>query len=258
MQHRQTDRKLYFQELATTSRKYFIPYIENFKEIKPGMDVLEIGCGDGGNLLPFAQMGCNTLGVDLAEQRIIDAKRFFQEAGASGKFVASNVFDMKGLDGKFNLVICHDVIEHIDNKTVFISSLKRFLAPRGILFMSFPAWQMPFGGHQQICGGKLLSHLPWFHLLPKSLYKCILRIGKEKDGTIEELLDIKGTKCTIEHFEKLIEGKFKVINRTLFLINPHYEVKFHLKPRKLSPAMATLPHLRNFFSTSCFYMLSQP
>lgn len=54
MQYRQSDRKLYFHELSTTSQKYFIPYIEKYKEITHGINVLEIGCGDGGNLLPFS------------------------------------------------------------------------------------------------------------------------------------------------------------------------------------------------------------
>lgn len=88
MQYRQSDRKLYFQELSATSQKYFIPYIEKYKEIIHGMNVLEIGCGDGGNLLPFSQKGCNILGVDLAECRISDAKKFFHEANAAGDFFA--------------------------------------------------------------------------------------------------------------------------------------------------------------------------
>ena len=34
------------------------------------MNILEIGCGDGGNLLPFNELGCNTTGVDLSAGRI--------------------------------------------------------------------------------------------------------------------------------------------------------------------------------------------
>ncbi|ALO48182.1 class I SAM-dependent methyltransferase [Hoylesella enoeca] len=256
MQYRQSDRKLYFQELSTTSRKYFIPYIEKYKKIICGMNVLEIGCGDGGNLLPFSQKGCNTLGVDLAECRISDAKKFFQEVNATGEFIASDIFDIKGMDGLFDLIICHDVLEHIDNKSFFISSLKRFLAPQGIIFISFPAWQMPFGGHQQICRGRILSHLPWFHLLPKVLYEIFLKLGREKKDTIKELLNIKKTKCPIELFEKLIDKKFSVLDRTLFFINPHYEVKFKLRPRLLHPIIGKIPYIRDFFTTSCFYLLS--
>ena len=78
MQHRQNERKQYFNELASTRSKYFLPYVERFLSIEEGMKVLEIGCGDGGNLLPFSERGCKVVGVDMAECRIIDAKRFFE------------------------------------------------------------------------------------------------------------------------------------------------------------------------------------
>ena len=66
MQERHKNRQQYFKELTETSRRYFIPYIQKHYAIKAGMNVLEIGCGEGGNLLPFAEMGCNVTGVDIA------------------------------------------------------------------------------------------------------------------------------------------------------------------------------------------------
>ena len=62
------------------------------------MDVLEIGCGEGGNLLPFSEIGCNTVGVDLAESRIKDAKTFFNESHTKGEFIASDIFNLKKLE----------------------------------------------------------------------------------------------------------------------------------------------------------------
>lgn len=255
MQHRQKDRKLYFNELSATSWKYFLPYIERYLPIEQGMNVLEIGCGDGGNLLPFSERGCEVVGVDLAECRINDAKRFFEEAGAKGWFIASDVFEMKDIEHHFDLIICHDVIEHIMDKASFLPKLRKFLRPGGVVFMSFPAWQMPFGGHQQICRSKFLSHLPWFHLLPEDVYEAILKAFHEKPGITDELLDIKQTRCTIEMFEGLAAQHFAIRNRTLFFINPHYEIKFNLRPRLLWPRLARMRHVRNFFTTSCFYIL---
>ena len=46
----------------------------------------------------------------------------------------------------------------------------------------------------------------------------------------------------------------KVLHRQLWFINPHYKQKFRLTPRKLWAPLAHLPWLRNFFSTSCFYL----
>ena len=49
----------------------------------------------------------------------------------------------------------------------------------------------------------------------------------------------------------------RITNRQLWLINPHYQVKFGLSPRKLNKVIAYIPILRNVFSTSCFYILKK-
>lgn len=258
MQERHQNRELYFRELAMTCEEFFIPYIEQYKRIGKDCRVLEIGCGDGGNLLPLARMGCKVVGVDMSVGRICDARRFFEESHAEGEFIASDVFLLTDLHHTFDIILCHDVIEHIGDKQRFISLLPQFLADDGIIFMSFPAWQMPFGGHQQICHSRLLSHLPWMHLFPVCMYRTLLKTFGESDGCIRELLDIKQTRTPIEMFERIVRAdkRLSVKNRVLWLINPHYKTKFGLKPRRLSSVIGCIPYLRNFFTTSCFYMLT--
>lgn len=256
LQERQKNRSLYFEELASTSNKYFVPYVSKYKKIEPSLNILEIGCGEGGNLLPFAEMGCNVIGVDLAADKIKNARIFFQERGASGEFIASDIFEMKELEHKFDLIFCHDVIEHIENKDEFLSRMKKYLNSDGMIFMGFPAWQMPFGGHQQVCKNKVISHLPFIHLLPRPIYKKILEAGNETEGCVKELLEIKTTRTPIELFERLIKKhQISIVNKEFYFINPHYEVKFGLKPRKVAPIFRSIPYFRNFYTTSCFYIL---
>lgn len=246
---------MYFKELAITCQKFFIPYIARFYKLKPGDRVLEVGCGDGGNLLPFAEMGCKVLGVDISETRINDAIKFFREAGLEADFIAQDFFELKP-GQKYDVVISNDVYEHITDKKKYLKAIQETLNREGVFFISFPAWQMPFGGHQQICKSKVLAHLPFIHLLPNCLYEAILKLGRENKETIEYLLDLKTTSTTIEQFESLLKAtQFRVLDRELYLINPHYETKFGMKPRKLSPIIAGLPWMRNFFTTTCFYLL---
>ena len=82
--------------------------------------------------------------------------------------------------------------------------VRLYLRPQGLAFFAFPAWQMPFGGHQQNCRNKMLSHLPYFHLLPKGMYRWILNRGGESPEAVKELLEIKRTATPIERFERLI------------------------------------------------------
>lgn len=59
------------------------------------MNVLEIGCGDGGNLLPFAELGCNTTGVDLSTRRIKDTILFFEERQIIRRFHSFGYFQVE-------------------------------------------------------------------------------------------------------------------------------------------------------------------
>lgn len=255
MQERHFDRKRYFEEQARTTKNYYIPYIKRVIGYTPTR-VLEVGCGEGGNLLPFAESGCEIVGVDRASSRIKQAQFFFTEKNQKGTFIASDIFQLRDLKGGFHLVLIHDVIEHIGNKALFLSGMKSYLTADGVIFIAFPAWQMPFGGHQQIARGRILSHLPFIHLLPSTLYKWMLKIGGEKEDTIKELLSIKETRCTIEMFRNIAQQTgYQIVDQQLYFINPHYEVKFGWAPRKLSKVISSVPYLRNIFSTSCFYLL---
>lgn len=256
MQDRHFDNRQYFDELVTTSNKYFYPYIEQFITVHEGFKVLEIGCGEGGILLPFARKGADVVGVDFDSKKINAATEIFREEGVKGLFIAQDIFKLKEMEHEFDLIVCHDVIEHISDKDGFISKCELLLKPSGMMFMSFPAWQMPFGGHQQMCKSRFLSHLPWFHLLPAFLYRGILKLAKEDQFRIDDLMDIKHCKCPIEKFERVVKTKhFTILDRQLFFINPHYEAKFHLKPRKLWKPIGWIPYFRDFFTTSCFYIL---
>ena len=75
-------------------------------------------------------------------------------------------------------------------------------------------------------------------------------------STIQELLTIKQTRCTIEMLRKTVKQTgYQIINEQLYFINPHYKIKFGLAPRKLNRIIAHIPFIRNVFSTSCFYLI---
>lgn len=80
MQKRHTDRKMYFRDLEITSKEFYISYLSDFTELTPKSRILEVGCGEGGNLVPFAQLGCKVTGIDIAECRIKDAKASFPKS----------------------------------------------------------------------------------------------------------------------------------------------------------------------------------
>lgn len=255
---RSITRQQYFDELSLTSEKYFVPYIEQHCPLAVGRRVLEVGCGVGGNLAPLAARGCEVTGIDLDADNIVAADECFAARGLAGRFVSQDFFAMEETaEAKFDVIVCHDVIEHIGAKEAFLSKMGRLTAPEGVVFMSFPAWQMPFGGHHQNCRSRWVSHCPYLHLLPRGLYRWVLERAGESESTVGELLEIKATRTPVELFERVCrKAGFTIEDRRLYFINPHYETKFGLKPRRLWPVIAHLPWVRNFFTTSCFYLLT--
>ena len=261
MQQRHRDRYQYFLEQSNTSRDFYVGHVGRFITASPSNRVLEIGCGEGGNLLPFAQSGCYVKGIDLDKERVEQARQFFQQSGQLGDFVCQDFLSsqspLKDSD-RFDVILVHDVIEHIppSSKKPFFSHIHSFLKQGGIVFFGFPAWHNPFGGHQQISVG-MASKLPFIHLFPNLIYTSLLRCSGASPMLIEELLAIKQARMTIELFERLArQAGYTVIDRQLWFINPHYRQKFHLTPRKLWPLLGRVPYIRNYFTTSAFYIIA--
>ena len=174
-----TDKKRYFEIQLENAEEYVIPFIESKFTLEPGTRVLEIGCGEGGVLAAFVKRGCIGVGVELHEIRLQLAKELLKNEINGGKisFIAKDIYEVspEEFGGKFDLIIMKDVIEHIFDQKKLLQRLHDFLLPQGVIFFGFPPWQMPFGGHQQIATNKFLSRLPYYHLLPRPVYKWILK-----------------------------------------------------------------------------------
>lgn len=260
MQERHRNREQYFVEQGITTRKFVIPYIEEIRPVTEHDRILEIGCGEGGNLIPFLDRGCKTIGVDIDERKLKHARRLLGEflATERAELWKEDIYDLdESRIGRFDVIVLRDVIEHIEDQERFLAHMKRFLAPEGLVFFGFPPWRMPFGGHQQICESRFLSHFPYFHLLPGRIYRGILKLFSEDEETIEELLGIKRTGISIKRFERIVrKNRYTISKKTLYLLNPNYETKFGLKPREQLSLIKSLPILRDFVTT-CYYCLVQ-
>jgi SAM-dependent methyltransferase len=259
MQKRHRNRIQYFEEQDYTTRKYVIPFISSFRTIDPGMRILEIGCGEGGNLRPFLELGCKVTGIDLACNKIDLARSFFAGHPQKGNLtlICDDIYDVVPPEYGFDLIFMRDVMEHIHNQEKFMVFVKSFIKSGGLFFLAFPPWQNPFGGHQQVCRNKILSRLPYFHILPERCYRFLLKAGGESDGTIGNLLEVRETRLSVERFMKILkETGYHVISRRFYFINPNYDIKFNLKPVRQSSLVSRIPFLRNFLTTSVYYLIT--
>lgn len=260
MHDRHSNRERYFNEQVFTTEKFVIPYISQVMAITPETVVAEIGCGEGGNLKPFLDLGCKVVGIDLSENKIENGKHYFAEHPKKENLtlVAQDIYKVSPDEfQRFDLIIMRDTIEHIHDQNKFMGYLKDFLNPGGVVFLAFPPWRMPFGGHQQICRSKFLSKLPYFHIGPVFLYRGMLKLFGESQDTIENLLEVKETGISIARFRRIVrDNGYHFDRETLYFINPNYEIKFKLKTRKLW-AVFNIPFIRDFFTTTHYSVISR-
>lgn len=143
MQKRHADRQLYFNEQSITTQKYVIPFIEKHKPITADSHILEIGCGEGGNIKPFLDLGCQVTGIDINGSQIEIAKEIYSTHTNNKNLtlICEDIYKVTELHNKFDIIIIRDVIEHIPNQELFLPFIKRFLNPHGVIFVAFPPWQ---------------------------------------------------------------------------------------------------------------------
>ena len=75
--------------------------------IEPGMDVLDLGCGDGTTELPAARLGAEVLGVDIAANLVAAGNARARAAGLGNlQFEQGDASNLGNLaDGSFDLVV---------------------------------------------------------------------------------------------------------------------------------------------------------
>src|SRR6185436_6312806 len=67
-----------FTRIAVTMRESGEAFVQRLG-IKPGIKVLDLGCGDGTTALPAAKLGAEVLGVDIASNLVAAGNRRAQE-----------------------------------------------------------------------------------------------------------------------------------------------------------------------------------
>lgn len=261
MQTRHLDRQLYFKEQSISTKKFVLPYItSNYNQQKKPSGhyrVLEIGCGEGGNLKPFLESGYECWGVELTKTSYDNALEFYADHPLKENLTIlhKDIYEvtLNEVKGAFDIIFLKDVIEHIPQQENFMKHLKQFISTDGVVFFAFPPWRMPFGGHQQVSVSKWVSHFPYIHLLPKFL----LHLFNVSQNDIEFLEDLKRTGISIARFDKILKAEnYTVIKKTHWLINPNYETKFGLKPRML-PKLFQIPFLKDYYTSAMYYLIKK-
>ena len=138
MQKRHADRQLYFNEQSITTQKYVTPFIEKHKPITADSHILEIGCGEGGNIKPFLDLGCQVTGIDINGGQIAIAKEIYSvhPNNRNLTLICEDIYKVTELHNKFDIIIIRDVIEHIPQPRIILAFYKEVLKSSRYYFRS--------------------------------------------------------------------------------------------------------------------------
>lgn len=110
--------------------------------------VLENGCGVGMYVEKLTGLGCRVIGLEYDLERAVEARVNSNEIiNAAGEFIPlpSSTFD---------LILSHEVIEHVQSDRAAISEMVRVLKPGGRVVIFCPNRGYPFETHGVFLNGK--------------------------------------------------------------------------------------------------------
>lgn len=124
---------------AASHAAFFLPYV------RPGMTLLDCGCGPGTITLDFAALvaPAEVVGIDIEPSQL----RFAQTQAAHRemsniRFAVSDLYALPFPDGTFDAVFLHGILEHMQSPVAALGEVRRVLKHGGVV----SARHADFGG----------------------------------------------------------------------------------------------------------------
>lgn len=245
----------YWQYEYDVSGRYMAPLLEGWGVQLHDADVLDVGCGEGGGVCALYDKRAQCAGFDIDEHRVQAADQLKGERRIS--FSLGNLYDsqLPYAGTRYDLVVLHDVFEHLDHKLQMIAKLKGYMKPGGHMLITFPPYFSAYGAHQQHLHAPF-AKLPFFHLIPFSLLFILPRLKGESPAVVEEVQKLGRLKMGMQKFEQIAaQGGLIVHHKQAYFISPNH-IRFGLKPIPAGP-VAEIPVIGEVVCTGVVYLLTQ-
>lgn len=140
-------------------RKPFPPIVEDLAK-EWGGRILDVGCGNGRNILAFKTHGeqDELVGVDISPNMVAAAVKHAESIVKRARFLVADARKLPFHDGHFDHVLCIAMLHHLplDEQAKALAEIKRVMAQNGTMCITFwNKWQKRF------FLGKRERMIPW-------------------------------------------------------------------------------------------------
>jgi ubiquinone/menaquinone biosynthesis C-methylase UbiE len=123
------------QRTAARDLDFLLPHL------KPGMSVIDCGCGPGSitaDLAVIVSPGA-VVGIDIEPRQLEAAKQLAEERGVKNiTFQQASVYEIPFPDASFDIAVAHFVLEHVSDPLRGLREMRRVLRPGGVAAIKDP------------------------------------------------------------------------------------------------------------------------
>ena len=117
------------QNMVPARLNYFGKFVSSWE----GLDVLDVGCGGGFMSEAVARRGANVTAIDPATRAIAAARAHAASQELEIDYCEGIGEDLNVPTGSMDVVICVDVLEHVNSVPETLAEIGRVLRPGGVL-----------------------------------------------------------------------------------------------------------------------------
>lgn len=139
-----TDEQAQVEYVGGRRAAQWVPFL--LPHLRPGMRLLDVGCGVGSITLDLAELVAPgvVVGVDMDEAQLTIAREAAATRGlTNASFTVGSVYELPFANASFDVALAHTLLLHLSDQLRALRELRRVLAPGGLVAVSddyFGAW----------------------------------------------------------------------------------------------------------------------
>lgn len=251
--------KYYWGYQFRLGREVLVPFLRRHGIFQPGSSVAEIGCAEAGVLMAFVLAGARRgLGTDIALSRLETARRIAEQLRLELEFAQHDILHdpiPEHWRARYELVLLRDVLEHLDNPEQALRRIGQLLRPGGFVFISFPPYPSPYGGHQHLLH-TVWGKLPYIQLLPERLFERLIASGREPDRS--EVRRLRRIRLSLPQIPEIARrAGYHIVLEAHYVLRPVFRFKFRLPlpTLRITELARRFPRLLQYVCMEAGYVL---